>query len=85
MLVTSPQLLAEAQDVLTRSEIMTFTGLSFEEPHEFLQEIEMRAYVTRGDYGVETITTDPDDNIVLATALEGQATHMGGRVPPSCG
>lgn len=76
VLVTSPQLLGEAQDVLLRPKIMTLTGLSIEETGNFIEEISQRAYVTEGKYEVEKITVDPDDNIVLAAALEGAATHI---------
>lgn len=76
VLVTSPQLLDEAREVLIRSEIRAFTGLSVKETHELLEEIALRAYVTEGNYEVEKITVDLDDNIILATALEGWATHI---------
>ena len=75
-LVTSPQLLDEAKDVLTRPEIMKYTSLSLDETREFLEEVSQRAYVTDGRYEVEKITIDQDDNSVLAAALEGQATHI---------
>ena len=32
--------------------------------------------MTAGTYDVATITQDPDDNMVLACALEGHATHI---------
>jgi putative PIN family toxin of toxin-antitoxin system len=76
LLITSPQLLEEVADVLSRPEIMRFTGLSIDETHGFIKEIKLRADVTTGDYEVEAITVDPDDNMVLAAALEGQATHI---------
>ena len=76
VLVTSPQLLEEAQEVLARPQVMSFTGLSIEETNDFVEEIKQRVYVTEGKYEVEKITVDPDDNIVLATALEGAATHI---------
>lgn len=76
VLVTSPQLLEEAQEVLTRPKIMSFTLLSILETSDFIEEIKQRAYVTEGKYEVERITVDPDDNIVLAAALEGTATHI---------
>ena len=76
VLVTSPQLLEEAQEVLLRPKILLYTGLSTTETNDFIEEIRQRAYVTEGNYEVEKITVDPDDNIVLAAALEGAATHI---------
>jgi uncharacterized protein len=76
VLVTSPQLLAEAQDVLHRPEIRAFTGLTTPETNRFIADIAERAHLTEGTYQVSRISTDPDDNIVLAAALEGLATHI---------
>jgi uncharacterized protein len=68
-LITSPQLLAEAEEVFTRPKIMKFKGLSEAETQGLLQEIRRRSYVTKGEYEVDTLTSDPDDNIVLATHI----------------
>jgi putative PIN family toxin of toxin-antitoxin system len=76
VLVTSPQILAEVKDVLLRPTVMYYTGLSVQEVHDFLAEVEKRAYVTEGVYEVWKIQTDPDDNIILACALEGYASHI---------
>jgi len=76
ILVTSPQILAEVNEVFRSPEIMQFTGLSTQEVTTFVSEIEKRAYVTEGNYEVWKIKNDPDDNIILACALEGSATHI---------
>jgi putative PIN family toxin of toxin-antitoxin system len=76
VLITSPQLLAEANDVLTRSKIMAFTGLSVEETQSFLQEIAKRSFVTAGEYHIEPLMSNPADTAVLQAAVEGQATHI---------
>jgi putative PIN family toxin of toxin-antitoxin system len=76
VLVTSPQLLAEVKDVFTRPEIITFTGVSVEETETFLQEIKRRSYVTKGEYRIEPLVSNPADTVVLQAAVEGQATHI---------
>jgi putative PIN family toxin of toxin-antitoxin system len=76
VLVTSPKLLAEATDVLTRPKIMTFTGLTLHETQQFLQEIADRSVVTKGEYHVEPLVSNPPDTFVLQAAIEGQATHI---------
>ena len=76
VLVTSPHILAEVKEVLLREEIMRYTGLSAKEVYELISEIEKRAYVTQGLYEVWKIKCDPDDNIILACAIEGYVTHI---------
>jgi uncharacterized protein len=74
--ITSPQLLAEANDVLTRPKIMAFTGLSVEETQAFLKDVAKRSYLTTGEYYIEPLTSNPDDTAVLQAAVEGRATHI---------
>lgn len=76
VLVTSPQLFEEIQEVFLRPEVMPYIGLSKNQISELIEEITQRAYMTEGRYIVEKITIDPDDNIILATALEGYASHI---------
>jgi uncharacterized protein len=76
VLVISPQLLEEVQEVLQRPEIRQITGLTEQETTTYISEIAQRAYVTAGTYEVARLTTDPDDNMILACALEGNASHI---------
>ena len=76
VLVTSQQLLTEVEEVLGRSEIMAFTGLSLEEIQAFLQHIRERSVITKGEYFLEPLISDPDDTIVLQAAVEGNASHI---------
>ena len=69
VLVTSPQLLAEVKDVFTRPEIMAFTGLSVGETQAFLQEIKRRSYVSKGEYHIEPLASNPADTVVLQAAV----------------
>lgn len=76
VLVTSPQLLAEVNDVFTRPKILEFTGLTLEETQEFLEEIKLRSYVTKGEYQMEPLASNPADTFVLQAAVEGKATYI---------
>ena len=68
--------MAEVEDVFTRPEIMGFTGLSVEETQTFLQEMQRRSHVTKGEFQLEPLASNPADTVVLQAAIEGQATHI---------
>ncbi len=76
IVVVSPQLLAEYEEVLSRPKIRKYTGLNPEETSQYIQEIKDRTYLTNGSLTLNVLTTDPDDNLVLACAEEGMATHL---------
>lgn len=75
-LVVSPQLLSEYEEVLNRDNVMRFTGLTVQENSQYIQEIRDRAYIASGTLTLNVLTNDPDDNMVLACAQEGMATHL---------
>ena len=58
------------------SKLATSYGLSVGETQTFLQEIKRRSYVTKGEYHIEPLATNPADTVVLQAAVEGQATHI---------
>jgi predicted nucleic acid-binding protein len=51
-------------------------GVSLDETEEFLQEIKKHAFVTKGDYHIEPLASNPPDTVVLQAAVEGRATHI---------
>ena len=71
-IVSSKQMLAELEDVLSRSRF-EFTRRQINEFLLIMVRGTTMATVT--DFP-EIITEDPDDNIVLATASEGQAGYI---------
>lgn len=75
-MVVSPQLIAEYKDVLFRPIVMKYTGLSPQETTQYIQEVKERAYMTSGILTLNVLKIDPDDNMVLACAQEGMATHL---------
>lgn len=76
VLVTSPQLLAEIQEVLLRPTILQLLHKSSSEVLSFVQKLNQRTYVTHGNLQVAVLKDDPDDNIILACAEEGMATYL---------
>jgi Predicted nucleic acid-binding protein, contains PIN domain len=56
--------------------IMKYTGLTPQENAQYIQEVKERAYMTSGVLTLTVLTNDPDDNMVLACAEEGIATHL---------
>lgn len=76
VMVASPQLLAEYEEVLFRPNVMKYTGLTPKETSQYIQEVKDRAYMTGGTLTLSVLTSDPDDNMVLACAEEGMATHL---------
>lgn len=76
IMVASPQLLAEYEEVLSRPIVMKLTGLTPQENAEYIQEVADRAYITSGALTLDVLINDPDDNMVLACAEEGMATHL---------
>lgn len=75
-MVVSPQLLVEYEEVLLRPEVVRFTHLTPQENSKYIQEVKERAYLTSGTLTLNVLDKDPDDNMVLACAEEGLATHI---------
>lgn len=75
-MVASPQLIAEYEEVLSRPSVMKYTGLTLQENSHYAQEVKDRAYMTHGTLTLNVLEKDPDDNMVLACAKEGIATHL---------
>lgn len=76
VMVISPQLVAEYEEVLQRPTVRKYTGLSLQETSRYIHEVKDRAYLTSGSLSLDILKDDPDDNIVLACADEGMATHL---------
>lgn len=76
VMVVSPQLIAEYEEVLSRPGVMKYTGLTPQENARYIQEVKDRVYMTSGALTLNVLINDPDDNMVLACAEEGIATHL---------
>lgn len=76
IVVTSPQLLAEIHEVLMRSPILSLLKQTPTIVSKFIKLLIQRTFVTEGKLELDVLKNDPDDNMVLATAVEGQASHL---------
>lgn len=74
--VTSPQLLAEIHEVLMRPQILSLLKQTPAIVDEFIKFLLQRTFVTEGKLEIDVLKNDPDDNMVLATAVEGQAAYL---------
>lgn len=75
-LITSPQLIAEIQEVLMRLPILDLLRQTPDEVRELIKILVHKTIITEGKLEADVLKIDPDDNMVLAAALEGQATHL---------
>lgn len=71
-IVSSKQMLAELGDVLSRRKF----GFMRRQLNEFLLIMVKRSIVATIMEIPEIVAEDPDDNVVLATALEGEAEYI---------
>jgi len=76
IVITSPQLLAEIHEVLMRPPILSLLKQTPAIVDKFIKFLIQRTFVTEGKLEVDVLKDDPDDNMVLATALEGQASYL---------
>lgn len=76
VLITSPRLLSEIQEVLLRPEILQLLNKSPEAVSRFIRTLSQKTYLTEGRLVLDILEKDSDDNIVLACAEEGMATHL---------
>lgn len=76
VLITSPRLLAEIQEVLLRPEILHLLKKTPKEVGSFITTLTQKAYLTEGKLEVNVLKKDADDNMVLACAEEGIATQI---------
>lgn len=76
VLITSPQLISEIKEVLLRPSILQLLHKSPSDILSFIQKLSQKTYITEGRFKVTVLKDDPDDNMVLACAEEGMATHL---------
>lgn len=75
-LITSPQLLAEIHEVLMRPAILDLLKKTPDEVNKFIKLLLQKTFVAEGKLEIDVLKNDPDDNMVLAAALEGQAACL---------
>lgn len=74
LLVTSPEMLAELERVLAYPRVRKLHHLGDEEIKQFVREIEAGSAVVRLPQKLpQVVKADPDDDVVVATAVIGAA------------
>ncbi|MDP3733168.1 MAG: putative toxin-antitoxin system toxin component, PIN family [Candidatus Daviesbacteria bacterium] len=75
LLIISPAILAEVDDVLHRDRVMKSHRRSIQELQELIKELADISLLVPGNIIIE-IVRDSDDNKIIAAALEGQADYI---------
>jgi len=71
-LVSSAPLLAELADVLSREKF----GVSADAVERFIAILVRRATVVQAGSDLKVVAEDPDDDVVLSTAVNGKAEYI---------
>lgn len=78
LLVTSPSILAEVENVLNRENVAKYHKLTPGQRQEILKQLTILSYITLGSIPARKIVieNDPDDDKFLFAALEGNADYI---------
>lgn len=76
LLITSPAILEELEEVINRKTIIKLHKRSQQQIDEILQEIAETSYIVPGMISVEAVKKDPDDDKFIAAAIEGKADYI---------
>ena len=76
ILVTSPEILQEIEEVLNREKIIQITKMTKAEIKKFLQDLIDIAFIVLGNVAVQVVQKDPDDDKFIAAAIEGKADYI---------
>jgi hypothetical protein len=75
-LLTSSAILAEAREVFSYPRIRKKYRISQQDIDDFLAQVEKGAVMTPGRLALSVVEEDPDDDIILACAVEGGADYI---------
>lgn len=75
LLIVSPSLLAEVDEVLHRERVMKFHKRSAEKLQEIMNELTILSYIVPGNTKIEVVR-DPNDNKIISAALEGKVDYI---------
>lgn len=76
ILITTPEILQEIEEVLNREKVLKITKMTEQEIKKFMQDLIDIAFVVPGNVVVQTVEKDPDDDKFLAAAIEGRANYV---------
>ena len=75
LLIVSPPILAEVDEVLHRERVTRFHKRSPEKLREIMNQLTNLSYIVFGSTKVDVVR-DPDDNKILSAGVEGQANYI---------
>lgn len=75
-LATSPVLLQECAEVLSRPQVQKYQWMTQEEVGAFFRDLATLTILASGTRLVRVIRDDPDDDYVLSAALETSASYI---------
>jgi hypothetical protein len=75
-MVLSPAMLVESARVLRYPRLRQLHGWTDIQIDEFVDGLRAAATVVAGDVEVSVVADDPDDNVILACAVEGGADYI---------
>lgn len=75
-LVLSPALLDETEEVLNRPRLRKKHGKRAAEIRQWMADLAQAATMTSDAIELEVVKADPDDDVILACALEGGAGYL---------
>lgn len=75
-LVLSPALLDETEEVLNRPRLRKKHGKSVMEIHQWITDLAQAATMMSDAIELQAVQADPDDDVILACALEGDAEYL---------
>ena len=76
ILITSPSLLNELQDVLQRPRIRKNSVMTPRAVRQFFIQTSKSAFIVSGLTDVRVVEDDPSDDVVIACALDGAADYI---------
>lgn len=77
ILITCAAVLKEVADVLKRSHIKKkYKGVDEGTIHALVEHLVEFAILTPGQFKIEAVPDDPDDNEIIACAIEGEAEYI---------
>lgn len=75
LLIVSPSILSEVEDVLNRDRIMKLHKHSSKILQKIISQLANLSYVVAGKTEIEVVR-DPDDDKIIAAAVEGNADYI---------
>lgn len=76
ILVTSPQIIEEIEEVINRERIIKRTRMSSYERQKFINDLIDISRVVSGADTVQIVKDDPDDDKFIIAAIEGNADYI---------